>query len=84
MVRSKHEIPHAWTMMEVDVTGLVSYRNKIKNEFKKKEGFSLTFFAFFVKAVAQALKEFPQMNSMWAPPRRRRETDRDRHQQRSS
>ncbi|GBC68161.1 dihydrolipoamide acetyltransferase family protein [Bacillus licheniformis] len=66
MVRSKHEIPHAWTMMEVDVTGLVSYRNKIKNEFKKKEGFSLTFFAFFVKAVAQALKEFPQMNSMWA------------------
>jgi len=66
MVRSKHEIPHAWTMMEVDVTSLVSYRNKIKDEFKKKEGFSLTFFAFFVKAVAQALKEFPQMNSMWA------------------
>lgn len=66
MVRSKHEIPHAWTMMEVDVTSLVSYRNKIKDKFKKKEGFSLTFFAFFVKAVAQALKEFPQMNSMWA------------------
>ncbi len=43
MVRSKHEIPHAWTMMEVDVTSLVSYRNKIKDEFKKKEGFSLTF-----------------------------------------
>ncbi|ATH92316.1 branched-chain alpha-keto acid dehydrogenase subunit E2 [Bacillus glycinifermentans] len=66
MVRSKHEIPHAWTMMEVDVTNLVSYRNHIKDEFKKKEGFNLTFFAFFVKAVAQALKEFPQMNSMWA------------------
>lgn len=66
MVRSKHEIPHAWTMMEVDVTNLVSYRNRIKDEFKKKEGFNLTFFAFFVKAVAQALKEFPQMNSMWA------------------
>ncbi|MFT0800249.1 dihydrolipoamide acetyltransferase family protein [Bacillus swezeyi] len=66
MVKSKHEIPHAWTMMEVDVTNLVSYRNRIKDEFKKKEGFNLTFFAFFVKAVAQALKEFPQMNSMWA------------------
>ncbi|MFO6496153.1 MULTISPECIES: dihydrolipoamide acetyltransferase family protein [Bacillus] len=66
MVKSKHEIPHAWTMMEVDVTSLVSYRNKIKDEFKKKEGFNLTFFAFFVKAVAQALKEFPQVNSMWA------------------
>lgn len=66
MIRSKHEAPHAWTMIEVDVTNLVEYRNSIKNEFKKKEGFNLTFFAFFVKAVAQALKEFPQINSMWA------------------
>lgn len=66
MLRSKHEAPHAWTMIEVDVTNLVDYRNSIKNEFKKKEGFNLTFFAFFVKAVAQALKEFPQINSMWA------------------
>ncbi|MEK3991110.1 2-oxo acid dehydrogenase subunit E2 [Robertmurraya sp. FSL R5-0851] len=66
MLRSKHEAPHAWTMVEVDVTNLVAYRNSIKSEFKAKEGFNLTFFAFFVKAVAQALKEFPQMNSMWA------------------
>ncbi|WP_459077040.1 dihydrolipoamide acetyltransferase family protein [Aeribacillus alveayuensis] len=66
MLRSKHEVPHAWTMIEVDVTNLVEYRNAIKDEFKKKEGFNLTFFAFFVKAAAQALKEFPQINSMWA------------------
>ncbi|GLB58121.1 dihydrolipoamide acetyltransferase family protein [Cytobacillus sp. NCCP-133] len=66
MLRSKHEAPHAWTMMEVDVTNLVEYRNSIKGDFKQKEGFNLTFFAFFVKAVAQALKEFPQINSMWA------------------
>ena len=66
MLRSKHEAPHAWTMLEVDVTNLVEYRNSIKGEFKQKEGFNLTFFAFFVKAVAQALKEFPQINSMWA------------------
>ncbi len=66
MLRSKHEAPHAWTMVEVDVTNLVAYRNSIKSEFKTKEGFNLTFFAFFVKAVAQSLKEFPQMNSMWA------------------
>lgn len=66
MLRSKHEAPHAWTMVEVDVTNLVAYRNSIKSEFKAKEGFNLTFFAFFVKAVAQSLKEFPQMNSMWA------------------
>ncbi|AYC29523.1 dihydrolipoamide acetyltransferase family protein [Paenisporosarcina cavernae] len=66
MLRSKHEAPHAWTMIEVDVTNLVQYRDSIKGEFKKKEGFNVTYFAFFVKAVAQALKEFPMMNSMWA------------------
>ena len=66
MLRSKHEAPHAWTMIEVDATNLVEYRNSLKSEFKKKEGYNLTFFAFFVKAVAQALKEFPQINSMWA------------------
>ncbi|KOP78331.1 branched-chain alpha-keto acid dehydrogenase subunit E2 [Lysinibacillus sp. FJAT-14745] len=66
MVRSVHEVPHAWMMMEVDVTDLVTYRDSIKAEFKQKEGFNITYFAFFVKAVAQALKEFPMMNSMWA------------------
>ena len=66
MLRSKHEAPHAWMMIEVDVTNLVAYRDSLKNEFKQKEGFNLTYFAFFVKAVSQALKEFPMMNSMWA------------------
>lgn len=66
MLRSKHEIPHAWTMIEVDVTNLVAYRDSLKEEFKKKEGFSLTYFAFFVKAVATALKEYPIINSTWS------------------
>jgi len=65
MVKSKTEIPHAWMMVEVDVTNLVELRNAKKNHFKEKEGFSLTYFAFFVKAVAQALKEYPQLNSTW-------------------
>ena len=65
MIRSKQEIPHAWTMIEVDVTSLVEYRNSIKEEFRKKEGFNLTFFAFIVKAIAQSLTDFPQINSMW-------------------
>ena len=69
MVKSKQEIPHGWMMVEVDVTNLVQYRNSIKNEFKKREGFNLTPFAFFVKAVAQSLKEYPQMNSTWAGDR---------------
>ncbi|EBI2478656.1 2-oxo acid dehydrogenase subunit E2 [Listeria monocytogenes] len=63
---SKQEIPHAWMMVEVDATDLVRYRNAVKDSFKKEEGYSLTYFAFFIKAVAQALKEFPQLNSTWA------------------
>jgi 2-oxoisovalerate dehydrogenase E2 component (dihydrolipoyl transacylase) len=66
MVRSKHEAPHAWTMVEVDVTNLVEYRNTVKGEFKSKEGYNLTFLPFFIKAVVESLKEFPQLNSMWA------------------
>ncbi|AQY51076.1 hypothetical protein PWEIH_13570 [Listeria weihenstephanensis FSL R9-0317] len=66
MVASKHEIPHAWMMVEADATGLVRHRDALKNKFKAEEGYSLTYFAFFVKAVAQALKEFPILNSTWA------------------
>lgn len=66
MVRSAQEIPHAWMMMEVDVTELVTYRDSIKAEFKQKEGYNITYFAFFVKAIAQALKEFPMLNTVWA------------------
>jgi 2-oxoisovalerate dehydrogenase E2 component (dihydrolipoyl transacylase) len=66
MVKSKHEAPHAWTMVEVDVTNLVNYRNSIKDSFKTKEGLNLTFLPFFIKTVVEALKEFPQINSLWA------------------
>ena len=65
MIRSKQEIPHAWMMVEADVTKLVAFRNREKSSFRKKEGFNLTYFAFFVKAVAQALKEYPQLNATW-------------------
>lgn len=66
MIRSKQEIPHAWMMVEVDATNVVALREKEKQSFKQKEGFNLTYFAFFVKAVAQALKEFPQLNATWS------------------
>lgn len=65
-VRSKTEIPHAWMTVEVDVTDLVHYRNKLKKQFKEKEGFNLTYFPFFVKAVAQAISEYPRLNSTWS------------------
>lgn len=66
MVQSKQEIPHAWMTVEVDVTDLVNYRNDVKTEFKQSEGVNLTYFAFFVKVIANALKKFPELNSMWA------------------
>lgn len=65
MLYSTKEIPHAWMTVEVDVTDLVKYRTKIKESFKASEGYNITFFAFFVKAVAQALINYPQLNSTW-------------------
>ncbi|PYI55031.1 dihydrolipoamide acetyltransferase family protein [Paenibacillus flagellatus] len=66
MRQSVAEIPHAWTMIEVDVTNLVVLRNKIKDEFMKKEGINLTYLAFVLKAVVNAIKDYPIMNSVWA------------------
>lgn len=66
MVQSKQEAPHAWTMVETDVTNLAAYRNTVKDDFKQNEGYALTFLPFFIKAVVEALKEFPRINAMWA------------------
>ncbi|MCI2803476.1 dihydrolipoamide acetyltransferase family protein [Staphylococcus pettenkoferi] len=65
MVRSATEIPHGWMMVEADATSLVNTRNQYKADFKKKEGYNLTYFAFFIKAVAESLKEYPLLNSSW-------------------
>lgn len=66
MRQSITEIPHAWTMIEVDVTNLVLIRNKLKDEFKRNEGVNLTYLAFLLKAVVNAIKDYPIMNSFWA------------------
>jgi 2-oxoisovalerate dehydrogenase E2 component (dihydrolipoyl transacylase) len=66
MRQSVSEIPHAWTMIEVDLTNLVVLRNKLKDEFMRKEGVNLTYLAFVIKAVVGAIKDYPIMNSVWA------------------
>ncbi|MFD0711076.1 dihydrolipoamide acetyltransferase family protein [Paenibacillus sp. GCM10027626] len=66
MRQSVTEIPHGWMMIEVDVTNLVVLRNKLKDEFIKREGVNLTYLAFFIKAVVNAIKDFPIINSVWA------------------
>lgn len=65
MVRSVNEIPHAWMMVEADVTNIVKLRNQVKGDFKKQEGVTLSYFPFFVKAVAQAIKKHPLLNASW-------------------
>lgn len=66
MVKSKHEAPHAWMMVEADVTELVRLRQRVKNEFKQREGLALTYMPFFIKAVVESLKQFPRLNAVWA------------------
>jgi 2-oxoisovalerate dehydrogenase E2 component (dihydrolipoyl transacylase) len=65
MSRSASEIPHAWSMIEVDVTSLASYRDRIKDDFRQREGVALTYLPFAIKALVEALKENPLLNSSW-------------------
>ena len=65
MVESTRNIPHAWMMVEADVTGLVRLRQSIKADFARREGFDLTYFSFFVKAVVEGLREQPTLNASW-------------------
>lgn len=66
MVRSKFSAPHAWGMVEVDVTLLVRWRQNIREEFQRREGVDLTYLPFVVRIVAEALKEYPLLNASWA------------------
>lgn len=66
MRQSVSEIPHGWMMIEVDVTNLVVLRNKLKEEFQKREGINLTYMPFLIKAAVNAIKDYPIMNSVWA------------------
>ncbi|AQS57566.1 dihydrolipoamide acetyltransferase family protein [Novibacillus thermophilus] len=66
MVKSKQEIPHAWMMVEADVTGLVRLRERVKDEFLAREGVRLTYLPFFIKAVVESLKQYPRLNAVWA------------------
>lgn len=63
MVRSKHTSPHVYSMQEVDVTAISKWRAKHKEEFKKKEGFNLSFTPFFLEAAVRALIQFPYVNA---------------------
>ncbi|TAK01041.1 MAG: 2-oxo acid dehydrogenase subunit E2 [Chloroflexota bacterium] len=59
------QVPHAYVQMEVDVTSLVRFRDRNKKDFQAREGVSLSFVPFVVKASAEALKRNPTFNAHW-------------------
>jgi 2-oxoisovalerate dehydrogenase E2 component (dihydrolipoyl transacylase) len=63
MVESKRTAPHAWTMVEVDVTNLWAWRQREKDRFARDRGVPLTLLPFFIRAVVEALQAHPLMNA---------------------
>jgi 2-oxoglutarate dehydrogenase E2 component (dihydrolipoamide succinyltransferase) len=63
MVMSKHVSPHVTSFIEVDVTNIVRWREKIKDSFATREGQKITYTPLFVEAAAKALREFPNVNA---------------------
>lgn len=62
MLDSVRISPHVTSFVEADVTNLVQWRNRNKNDFKQREGGNLTFTPIFIEAVAKAIKDYPMIN----------------------
>ncbi len=62
MVMSKHTSPHVTSFVEVDVTNIVQWRDKIKDVFLKKYNQKITFTPIFIEAIAKSIKDFPMIN----------------------
>jgi len=62
MVMSVQTSPHVTSYVEADVTNIVTWRNKVKDKFLKKEGQKITFTPIFMEAIVKAIKDFPGVN----------------------
>ncbi len=65
MVRSRHTSPHAWMMMEVDMSRVARLRSTRRQEFEQRYGARLTYLPFVARAVCDALRQYPMLNSSW-------------------
>ena len=63
MVMSKQVSPHVTSFIEVDMTNIVNWRNKMKEVVLEREGEKLTFTPFLIEATAQAIKDYPGINA---------------------
>ena len=59
------QVPHAYVHVEVDVTNLVRLRDSVKREYQAREGISLSYVPFVMKAVVEALRRQPTFNAVW-------------------
>lgn len=62
MVESKQTSPHVTSFVEADVTNVVLWRNKVKNQFLAQEGEKLTFTPILIQAIVKAIKDYPMIN----------------------
>ncbi|MGA2759027.1 MAG: dihydrolipoamide acetyltransferase family protein [Candidatus Cybelea sp.] len=67
MVESKHTAPHAWSMVQIDVTNVWKWRAREKDRFERETGYKLTLLPFFIRAVVESLAAFPLMNARFVP-----------------
>jgi len=65
MVRSKRTSPHATTVVEVDMANIAKWLEKNKDEFRRREGYGISFLPFVMKAVCEGIRKVPLMNSSW-------------------
>jgi 2-oxoisovalerate dehydrogenase E2 component (dihydrolipoyl transacylase) len=66
MSRAKREIPHAYGVVEADVTELVRWYTEHREAFERQHGVRLTYTAFFARAAVEALRAFPLVNAQWS------------------
>jgi len=66
MVRSRQTSPHAWLMVEVDMSRVVRLRERSRAAFKERYGISLTYLPFVARAVVEALQRRPTFNAQWS------------------
>ncbi|MDQ3879873.1 MAG: 2-oxo acid dehydrogenase subunit E2, partial [Chloroflexota bacterium] len=69
MVNAKQTIPHAYTVVEVDMSSVVRWREAMTAEYKAREGIGISYVALVVKAVTETLRKHPTLNAQYAEDR---------------
>ncbi len=65
MVRAKQTAPHAYTTVEVDMSGVVGLRESVKQRYQAQEGINLSYVAIVAKAVVETLRKHRELNAHW-------------------